>query len=52
VVEGNEDRLGAEEVVMMISGMEVRVVIIRMCLREGVLYGLEAKCLWSRISWP
>ena len=49
VVEGNEDRLGEEEVVMMsmvmmMSGIGVRVVMIRMCLREGVLYGLEAGC--------
>ena len=49
VVEGNEDRLGEEEVVMMsmvmmMSGIGARVVMIRMCLREGVLYGLEAGC--------
>ena len=46
-MEGNKDRLGEEEVVMMsmvmmMSGMGVRVVVIRMCLREGMLYGLEA----------
>ena len=32
VWEGNEDRLGEEE------------VVIRMCLREGVLYRLRAGC--------
>ena len=38
--------------VIIMSGMGVRVVIIRMCLRKEVLYRLEAKYLWSRNSRP
>jgi len=51
----NEDRLGEEEVVlivmvMMISGMvaRVNVNVNRVRLREEVLYGLGAGCKLSR----
>ena len=48
-MEENEDRLGEEEVVLMMSRMVVRVNmnVNRMRLREEVLYGLGTGCKLS-----